>query len=152
MTLKIIENFIRLGHPNRPGIKLYGLKARVWHGTANLSPGAGDEMHRKYMGRPFVKRYNHEKCKDEFFEADGVTPFIYGGAHVYIDKDSATIMCPFDEVVWGCGDRSLPYNNGYKGQTKLAKEVFNNLNNYYTCNIERTICRLGMKYWQMLWS
>ena len=115
--LKVITNFLPLGHPNRPGIKLSGLKARVWHGTANLKPSATDEMHRKYMGRNYIKRWNGAKSKYEYFEADGETPFVFGGAHVFIDKDSATIVVPLDEVVWGCGDRPQDYDNGYKGQT-----------------------------------
>jgi N-acetylmuramoyl-L-alanine amidase len=39
-------------------------------------------------------------------------------------------------VVWACGDRQLPYNNGYKGQTRIAKEVFNHRQNYETINYE----------------
>lgn len=145
MTLKVIEDFIPLGHPNRPGTKLYGLKARVWHSTANLNAGANDTMHKGYMGRAYKKVWNASKGKYEYFEADGKTEFRYGGAHVFIDKDSATITAPLDEVVWGCGDRPLDYNNGYKGQTKLAKEVFNNQNNYYTWNIE--LCMNDMAAW-----
>lgn len=145
MPLKITESFIPLGHPNRPGTKLYGVKARVWHGTANLNPTAGDEMHQKYVGRAYTKKWNTEKGKYEFFEADGKTLFRFGGAHVFIDKDSATITVPLDEVVWGCGDRPLPYDNGYKGQTKLAAEIFNNQNNYYTWNIE--LCMNDMNAW-----
>jgi N-acetylmuramoyl-L-alanine amidase len=148
MSLKVIEDFVKEGHPNRPGIKLLGLKARVWHGTDNLNPGAGDTMHRQYMGRPYVARFNKAKNKNEFFEADGVKPFVFGGAHVYIDKDSAIITCPLDEVVWGCGDRRLPFDNGFKGQTRIAAEVFNNQNNSYTWNIE--LCMNDMEAWDQV--
>jgi len=147
--LKVNTDYIPLGHPNRPGTKLYGLKARVWHGTANLNSTAGDEMHRKYMGRAYKKQWNSKLGKYEYFEADG-RPFVFGGAHVFIDKDSATIMVPLDEVVWGCGDRPNDYNNGYKGQTKLATEVFNNQNNYYTWNIE--LCMNDMSAWEQVLS
>lgn len=146
MSVNVVRDFIPLGHPNRPGSKLLGVKARVWHGTGNLNPGAGDENHRKYMGRAYVQKWNGAKGKYDFFEADGATPFVYGGAHVYIDADSATITAPLDEVVWGCGDRPLPGNNGYNGQTRLAKEVFNNQNNNYTWNIE--LCMNNMGAWE----
>jgi N-acetylmuramoyl-L-alanine amidase CwlA len=149
MSLKIVENFIEKGHPNRPGIKLKEVRARIWHGTANFNPGATDEMHRKYMGREYKKVWNKDKKKFDYFETNGKS-FVFGGAHVYIDKDSATIMCPLNEVVWGCGDRQMPYGKtegieGYKGQRKLAYDLFNNQQNYYTINIE--LCMNDMKNW-----
>lgn len=147
--LKVKTDYLPLGHPNRPGIKLYGVKARVWHGTANLNSTAGDEMHRSYMGRAYTKKWDSKLGKYEYFETDGRS-FVFGGAHVFIDKDSATIMVPLDEVVWGCGDRPSNYNNGYKGQTRLAKEVFGNQNNYYTWNIE--LCMNDMSAWDKVLS
>lgn len=132
--LKVITDLIPLGHPNRPGIKLEARKARVWHGTANLAASAGDEMHRKYAGRAFTKKWNAVKEKYEYFEADG-SKFRFGAAHVYIDKDSATIMVPLDEYVPGCGDRPGDYSK-YKGQTKLAQDVFGHRQNYQTIQIE----------------
>jgi N-acetylmuramoyl-L-alanine amidase CwlA len=141
---KVFTDYVPEGHPNRPGIKLRGLKARVWHGTANFNSTANDTMHRAYMGRPYQKRWNQDKGKYEFFETSGA-PFAFGGAHVYIDKDSATIMCPLDEVVWGCGDRPLLYDPINKGQKPLAKQAFNNEQNYMTWNIE--LCMNDMTEW-----
>lgn len=142
--LKVITDLIPIGHPNRPGIKLTALKARVWHGTANLNPGATDTMHRGYVGRKYVKKWNQSLGKYEFFEDDGKTPFRFGAAQVYIDKDSATIMIPLDEYVPGCGDRPGNYNN-YKGQTKIAAEVFNHQQNYQTVQFE--LCMNDMSAW-----
>jgi hypothetical protein len=146
----INEKFIELGHPNRPGIKLKRVIARIWHGTANFNLSATDEMHEKYMGRKFKKIWNSKTNRYDIFEVNG-KPFAFGGAHVYIDKDSATITAPLDEVVWGCGDRQMPYQihtpniEGYKGQRKLAYTLFNNMNNSYTWNIE--LCMNDMNNW-----
>jgi hypothetical protein len=137
--LKVKTDYIPLGHPNRPGTKLYGLKARIWHGTANTNRGAGDEMHKLYVGRAY------KKIGGKFYEADGQTPFVFGCAHVYVDQDSATIVVPLDEYVPGAGDRQLPYDNGYKGQTKLASQVFDNKQNYYSWQIE--LCMNDMSAW-----
>ena len=145
MSLQVTQDFIPLGHPNRPGTKLYGIKARVWHGTANFDKGATDIMNGNYAGRAYVKKWNTTLGKYEFFEADGVTAFAFGVAHVYIDKDSAVIKVPLDEVTYSCGDRELPYDNGFKGQTQLATSVFNNQQNYYTWSIE--LCMNDMTAW-----
>jgi hypothetical protein len=148
MSLKVIIDYIPIGHPNRPGIKLSVLKARVYHGTANFKPGATDTMHRGYVGRPYIKSWSPSKGKYEFFEEDKKTPFSYGAAHVYVDKDSVTMMIPLDEYVPGCGDRPLPYLNGYKGQTKIASEIFNNQQNYQTIQIE--LCMNDMAAWDQV--
>lgn len=153
MSLKITENYIPLGHPNRPGIKLLGIKARIWHGTANLSSTAGDEMHQKYMGRNYKRVWNDTSKKYDTFESNG-KPFVFGGAHVFIDKDSATITCPLDELVYGCADRQMSYQihtpgiEGYKGQRKLSYILFNNMNNSYTWNIE--LCMNDMNAWEQV--
>jgi hypothetical protein len=56
--MKVIEALLPVGHPNRPGIKLLGIKARVWHGTANLDHKATDTANVGYAGRKYVKKWN----------------------------------------------------------------------------------------------
>lgn len=152
--VSVVNKLIPVGHPNRPGIKLLGKKARVWHGTANLNHGANDTMNAGYASRSYKKRWNEEKKKFDFFEVDGKTPFMFGSAHVYIDVDSATIAIPFDEVAYGCGDRQMQYQNtmpgveGYKGQRKLAYDMLGNMNNSYTLNIE--LCMDRMDKWDLV--
>jgi len=148
MSLKVIVDYIPIGHPNRPGLKLYSQDARIWHGTANLNHTADDTMHRKYVGRAFVKKWNQSLGKYEYFEGDGNTPFRYGAAHNYIDKDSVTIMIPHDEYVPGAGDRPNDYNNGFKGQTKIARDVFNYQQNFRT--IQTELCMNDMNAWDQI--
>lgn len=148
MSLQIIEKYLPEGHPNRPGIKLIEIKARVWHGTANFKPGATDLMNVGYASRAYKKRWNNIKNKWDYFEVDEKTPFVFGSAHVYIDVDSATIAIPLDEIAYNCGDRPNDYNNGYKGQTKLAHDIFNNKNNNYTWSIE--LCMNNMNKWDLV--
>jgi hypothetical protein len=151
-VLKIIEDYIPVGHPNRPGTIRPGTKARVWHGTGNLNPGAGDTMHRAYVGRKYHLGWMNGKPK--FFEANKVTPFRIAGANVFIDKDSAVIVVPLNEPVPGCGDRPLPYQNhtpgieGYKGQRKLSYDLTRNQNNLWTINIE--LCMDDMDAWEQV--
>jgi hypothetical protein len=143
--LQVVTDLIPIGHPNRPGIKLSGIKARVHHGTANFDSGATDIANGRYAGRAYIKKWDTKNGKYIFYESDGVTPFRFGVAHVYIDKDSAIIKVPLDEVTYSCGERNLPYDNGYKGQTKLAYDMFNNQQNYYTLSIE--LCMNDMGAW-----
>lgn len=150
MALKVVFDYIPLGHPNRPGRKLISQDARIWHGTANTSPTATDEMHRKYAGRPYLKKWDSQNNRYLFYESDGVTPFVYGATHNYIDKDSVTIIIPHDEYAPGAGDKGLDINNGYNGQTKLAKEVFNHQQNYRT--IQTELCMNDMKSWDKVLS
>ena len=132
--MKINKNYISWGHPNRPGIKNNPI-AVVIHYTANDSPSATDIANVKYINRNYVKK------DGKIYEANGKTKFRYGSAQWFIDEDSATLCIPQSEVAWACGDRQLPYNNGYKGQTKLAKELFNHRQNYMTINYE--LCNNG---------
>jgi hypothetical protein len=153
MGLIINEYYLPIGHPNRPGIKLKGLKSRVWHGTANFRSGATDTMNVGYASREYTKKWNEDKKKWDYFEVNG-DPFSFGSAHVYIDVDSATLSIPLDEVAYSCGDRQLPYQNiqpgirGYKGQTKLAYDIFNNQNNSWTWSIE--LCMNQMDKWDLV--
>jgi N-acetylmuramoyl-L-alanine amidase CwlA len=151
--LKVITNYIPVGHPNRPGTKMISKpKARICHGTSNYNRGAGDEMHRSYVGRSYKKIWNGEKGKYEYFEADGKTPFAFGCTHVYIDKDSATIVIPLDEYCPGAGDRPLPYDSVYKGQKPLAKQLFNNQQNYCTWQYELCMDDMSASAWEQVLS
>lgn len=126
---EIKNQLIPIGHPNRKGEKTKPI-AVIVHYTANDSPTATDTANVNYIGRKYVVK------NGEIYEANGVDKFRFGSAHWFIDINSATLCIPQDEVVWGCGDRALPYDNGYKGQTKIAQDVFNHKQNYLTINYE----------------
>jgi N-acetylmuramoyl-L-alanine amidase CwlA len=128
-VMQIKEQLISLGHPNRKGEKIKPI-AVVIHYTGNDAPTATDTANVNYVGRKYIFK------NGIYYEADGITEFRYGSAHWFIDQDSATLAIPQNEVAWGCGDRSLPYNNGYKGQTKIAKDIFNHKQNYLVINYE----------------
>jgi len=143
MALKIITNLIPLGHPNRPGKKLDKIAARIFHGTGNLNHGADADANRNYFARPYKVKLVDGVQK--YFEVDGVTAFRYGATHVIIDENSATICIPFSEYAPGAGDRPNNYNNGFKGQTKIAKGVFNYRQNFMSIQIE--LCMNNMAAW-----
>jgi len=152
MALKVIEDYIPLGHPNRPGTKLKDKKARVWHGTANIAHSATDTANVGYASRAYIKKWNKDKKKWDYFEISG-KPFSFGSAHVYIDIDSATLTIPLDEVAYSCGDRQMPYGTtpgieGYKGQRKLAYYMFQNKNNSFAWSIE--LCMNQMDKWDLV--
>lgn len=127
---EIRNEFIPIGHPNRQGSSLKKIKAIVIHYTGNDSPGATDTANVKYMGRTFI-------FKDgKFFEGDGKTPFRFGSAHVFCDKDSITVGIPTTEVAWAVGDRPLPYSNGNKGQQSVATVCFDNQQNWESISVE----------------
>ena len=123
--MDVIQLHIPLQHPNRPGTKLRALKAIVIHYTQNEEPGATDTMNVKYIGRKFAR------VNGKSFEADGVTPFRFGSAHVFCDMDSVTEAIPLDEIAWGCGDKN--YKGGYQ---RIADKVFKFRQNYETINVE----------------
>lgn len=126
---EIRQQLIPIGHPNRKGVKINPI-AIVVHYTANDKPTATDTNNVKYIGRAY------KKINGIFYETDSKTKFRQGSAQWFIDEDSATLCIPQNEVAWGCGDRQLSYNNGYKGQTKIAREIFNHNQNYLTINYE----------------
>lgn len=123
--MEVIRAHISAGHPNRPGTKLSALKAIVIHYTQNDNPGATDTMNVKYIGRKYVKK------DGKSFEADGLTPFRFGSAHVFCDMDSVTEAIPLDEVAWGCGDKN--YKGGYQ---RIAEKVFKRRQNFETISVE----------------
>jgi N-acetylmuramoyl-L-alanine amidase len=124
-----VTTLIPVGHPNRKGT-VTAPKAVVVHYTANDSPTATDTNNVKYVGRAY------KFANGEFKESDGVTDFRYGSAQWFIDQDSATLCIPQKEIAWGCGDRPLPYDNGCKGQTAIARDVFGYCQNSLTINYE----------------
>ena len=123
--MKLIEQYIKEGHPNRPGKKLEALKAVIIHYTQNEDPAATDTVNARYVGRKFIRN------ESGIFEADGKTQFRYGSAHVFCDMDSITIAIPLDEAAWACGDKHL---NG--GQQRVASVAFGNRQNYQSVSVE----------------
>jgi hypothetical protein len=53
--MKIIEQIIPAGHPNRPGVKRTETLAVVIHYTANEKPGATDTANAAYFGRKWER-------------------------------------------------------------------------------------------------
>ncbi len=152
--IPINQELIPLGHPNRPGTKLSKFQAIVIHYTANENPGATDQANAKYFRRSAEKGPVWDSSKKciitDWIEAQTIkeqkvsdgsmrtigTPFRYGSTQILFDDNSGSITIPFDEVGWGAGDRAMPYDNIWLGQQKLAKNIFNNSQNYRTLNIE----------------
>jgi N-acetylmuramoyl-L-alanine amidase CwlA len=149
--MKIIEQIIPAGHPNRPGVKRAETLAVVVHYTANEKPGATDTANAAYFGRKWERGpvLSGGKIITDVIEAGSVkdrtvngtvqkvgTAFAYGSTQAIFDHDSGTIVMPLDEVAWGCGDRNCPYTDEWKGQQKIAKRIFGNRQNYLTLNVE----------------
>lgn len=138
--MKIDEALIPIRHPNRPGVGLEKLKAIIIHYTGNDNPKATDTGNVKYMGRAYIEKQELDPktntMKTVFYEADGKTKFRFGSAHCFIDCDSATLGIPFSEITYACGDRPNPFDNGFKGQTFIAKNIFNYRQNNCTVSFE----------------
>lgn len=67
----------------------------TYHNTGNESPKAGDEMHAKYF-------QNLENADRK-----------YVGAHIFVDHDSFTQLCPLNEEMYHAGDGADgPGNSG----------------------------------------
>lgn len=152
MNPTIHQKLITHGHPNRPGTKREGLLALVVHYTANFDPKSNDLANASYFGRPYERNiylYTDPKTgrtekrtgpieAGSFGRGPGKfgIPFRYGSTQRICDQDSVTICIPDDEISWAVGDRALSWEPVYRGQTKLAKEVFGNRQNYLTLNWE----------------
>lgn len=132
MSFTVHDYTIPKGHPNRGGSKNTP-KAVVIHYTGNYSATATDTANANYFKRAYKVIGGVE------YESDGKTKFRYGSAHKIVDCDSLAICIPDDECCWGCGDRPNNYNNGYKGQTKIARDVFNYNQNYRSIQYELAI-------------
>lgn len=142
---EIRKDLIPIGHINRSGV-IIKPSVIVVHYTANDSPKATDTANIRYIGRAYelglykssstgniIKGYIEKGSKNK---AGIGTSFRYGSAQWFIDMDSATLCIPQTEEAFGCGDRALPRNNGYDGQTKLAHDVFQNKPNKHALNYE----------------
>jgi N-acetylmuramoyl-L-alanine amidase len=73
-------NLVVINKYSRPGIKLQSVKGIVEHWTANL--GGTDTGHQS------------------FFDGLDGGGSRYAGAHIFVDKDSATLIIPLDEVAY----------------------------------------------------
>ena len=132
ILIQVIDKLVPKGHPNRPCYTNNPI-AIIVHYTANYNKGSNALAHTKYVSRDYIKK------DGKVYEINGVTPFVYGCAHVYIDNISAYRVIPYNEYAPAAGDTQLPKNNGYNGQTKIAKEVFNHKQNYMSIQYELCI-------------
>jgi len=129
--MKVIEQYIPAGHPNRPGTKLESLLALVFHYTGNDRPTATDTMNASYFARKYVT------IGKDVFEADSKTAFGYGSAQVIADSDSVTLAIPVDEAAYAVGDRRvLPWTEMWRGQQHMSRNVFNCRPNFRSVSIE----------------
>lgn len=107
------EDIVQLNKFSRSGKKLVEVRGIVEHWTAN--PGASDEGHAAY-----------------FDGSDGGGER-YASAHIFIDKDSATLIVPLDEVAYHANDRACKidklkestsyYKNGNANLTTIGVEL-----------------------------
>jgi N-acetylmuramoyl-L-alanine amidase len=107
------EELVVVNKYSRPGIKLLSVKGIVIHWTAN--PGGTDEGH-----------------QDFFDGADGGGSR-YASAHIFVDKDSATLMIPLNEVAYHANEKSSKiaklkatapyYQNGNANLTTIGIEM-----------------------------
>jgi len=108
-----IEDLIVKNQYSRPGMKLIGVKGLVIHWTA--TPGASDENEVKF-----------------FDGADGGGGR-YASAHLFVDRDSARLDIPLDEVAYHANDHAcrIPklaatasyYKNGGANLTAIGIEM-----------------------------
>jgi N-acetylmuramoyl-L-alanine amidase len=140
--MNIIQKLIPIGHPNRPGWKLDGLKAIVVHYTCNRDPDATDIANDEYFGRSWAvgadgKPVEATRNGTPLLDKDGKQiPFEYGSAHTIADQDAVMIAIPPDEVAWGCGDRPMPWDDLNRGQRPAARLIFQNRQNLNTVSVE----------------
>lgn len=98
---------------SRPAFKLLGVKGIVIHWTAN--PGGTDTGHKT------------------FFDGSDGGGGRYAGCHFFVDKDSATLIIPLDEVAYHANDMAcrIPklmatasyYKNGNANLTTIGIEM-----------------------------
>jgi len=141
MTPPISNELLPAGHPNRPGTKLSGVRAIVFHYTGNDAPAATDTMNALYFGRKWMdgadgKPYEVKGQLPVLDSAGRMVPFRYGSTQLIADMDSVTRAMPEDEVAWACGDRPLPYTQEFKGQKPCSRYVFSGRPNYLSLSIE----------------
>jgi N-acetylmuramoyl-L-alanine amidase len=85
------EDFIVKNEFSRPGIKLIGVKGIVMHYTA--TPGATDQN------------------EHDFFDGKDGGGGRYASAHFFVDRDSATLIIPLDEVAYHANEHACKVDN-----------------------------------------
>jgi len=94
--MNIIQDFIPVGRPNRPGTKLSGPKYITIHDTANQNPGANALSHAQYLkGDSAASR-----------------PVSW---HFTVDDTHIVQHLPLSEVGWHAGDGNGPGNSSSIG-------------------------------------
>lgn len=113
----IKQDLIPVNGYGRPGKKLKKVLGFVLHWTGN--PGASDENHHDYL------EHQHDR---------------YAGAHVFVDKDSATQLVPFNEMCYHANDVQKRNKDGsaYRGVPKFGSNA-----NEVTIGIEMCVEKDG---------
>lgn len=93
-------HLVQVNKYSRPGLKLAGVYGLVIHWTAN--PGASDTAHQKF-----------------FDGADGGGGR-YAGAHFFVDRDSATLIIPLDEVAYHANESKCRVSNKLGNNANLT--------------------------------
>jgi N-acetylmuramoyl-L-alanine amidase len=107
---------------SRPGYKLLDVRGIVVHWTAN--PGATDENHQK------------------FFDGSDGGGGRYAGAHIFVDRDSATLIIPLDEIAYHANERACRISK-LKGSIKRANDTYYGDANVTTIGIEMCVEKDG---------
>lgn len=107
------EDFVVNNEFSRPGIKLVGMKGIVMHWTAD--PGATDQ------------------AEKNFFDGKDGGGGRYASAHFFVDRDSATLIIPLDEVAYHANEKPCKidklaatasyYKNGGANLTSIGIEM-----------------------------
>lgn len=99
-------DYVEKNKYSRPGIPLLDVRGIVIHWTAN--PGATDTGHQDY------------------FDGDDGGGERYASAHMFVDKDSATLIVPVNEVAYHANERACKIDKlkgeskGYKGNANVT--------------------------------
>ena len=125
MTYEVQSKWmVPVGHPNRSGNKLLGVRALVFHYTGNYKQGADDIGNARYFAR------EPEWDNGRWEEKNTDEKFVYASAHYIVDQDSIQMSIPEDEVAWHVGSTNY---------TPYAKEKLGGKPNYYTIGIEMCV-------------
>jgi len=101
-----IEDFIQVNHYTRPAIKLIDVRGIVMHYTAD--PGATALNERNYFNKTAVENKSS------------------ASAHIFVDKNEARLIIPFDEVAYHANEHAcrIPAlkatKDGYAGGANLT--------------------------------
>lgn len=89
MSIKIINDYVKISSKHRPGTKRTGFRGVTIHETGNRAKGANAKAHRNYY---------HNLANSN---SGG-----YIGYHYFVDDKEAYLMHPLDEIAWTNGDGS----------------------------------------------